>query len=106
MSCLSARVKRRNIMTTRNFAIASAVVAALGIVSAPASAAQTKEKCFGVSLAGKNDCASKGNNSCAGTSKSDYEKAAWKLVDTGTCKTIKVTLKDGSTRMGSLTPIK
>ena len=93
-----------------NIAMAGAVVAALGLASqlTPAAAADSmgKEKCYGVSLAGKNDCASKGNNSCAGTSKVDYEGAAWKLVPKGTCESTKVKLKDGMERMGSLTPIK
>ena len=43
------------------------------------------EKCYGVSLAGKNDCAAGPGTSCAGTSKKDYEGAAWRLVPTGTC---------------------
>jgi uncharacterized membrane protein len=102
---------RKNIMTysKTNIALAGAVVAALGIaaqLSPAAAATQTKEKCYGVALAGKNDCASKGNNSCAGTSKVDYDGAAWKLVPTGTCESTKVKLKDGTERMGSLSPIK
>ncbi|MEJ2117469.1 MAG: DUF2282 domain-containing protein [Alphaproteobacteria bacterium] len=92
-----------------NIALAGAVVAALGLAAhiSPASAADSmgKEKCFGVSLAGKNDCASKGNNSCAGTAKSNYEKGAWKLVPKGTCTSTTVKLKDGTERKGSLTPI-
>jgi uncharacterized membrane protein len=92
-------------------ALAGAFAAALGIASSPhtAKAADEFEKCFGVSKAGGNDCASEGNNSCAGTSKADYEGKAWKLVKTGTCTTLEVDVKaaDGSTvkRKGSLTPI-
>jgi uncharacterized membrane protein len=93
-----------------NIALAGAVAAALGLAAqfSPASAADdaSKEKCFGISLAGKNDCAATGNNSCAGTSKSDYEKGAWKFVAKGTCEAMSVTLKNGTTRNGSLTPIK
>jgi uncharacterized membrane protein len=43
------------------------------------------EKCFGVALAGKNDCTSGPGTSCAGTSKKDYDGADWRLVPTGTC---------------------
>lgn len=93
-----------------NLALAGAVAAAIGLATqfAPASAADdgAKEKCFGISLAGKNDCAATGNNSCAGTSKADYDKSAWKYVAKGTCESTTVTLKDGTTRNGSLTPIK
>lgn len=46
-----------------------------------------KEKCFGVSLAGKNDCAAGPGTSCAGTSVIDYQGNAWKYVDEGTCET-------------------
>jgi uncharacterized membrane protein len=44
-----------------------------------------KEKCYGVSMAGKNDCASGPGTSCAGSSKKDYEPSAWRLVPAGTC---------------------
>ena len=46
-----------------------------------------KEKCFGVSLAGKNDCAAGPGTSCAGTSVIDYQGNAWTYVDAGTCET-------------------
>ncbi len=44
-----------------------------------------KEKCFGVSLAGENDCAAGPGTSCAGTSVIDYQGNAWTYVDAGTC---------------------
>lgn len=92
-----------------NLALAGAVFAAMGLAAhlSPAAAADSmgKEKCYGVSLAGKNDCASKGNNSCAGTAKTDYEKGAWKLVPKGTCESTTVKLKDGTEQHGSLTPM-
>ena len=91
-------------------ALAGAFAAALGMTATPnAAKADDFEKCFGVSKAGANDCASEGNNSCAGTSKADYEGKAWKLVKTGTCTSTEVDVKsaDGSMakRKGSLTPI-
>lgn len=92
-----------------NIVLASAFATALTMTAAPAfaeDAQAAKEKCYGISLAGQNDCASAGNNSCAGTAKSNYDKEAWKLVPKGTCTSIQVTLKDGTQRAGSLTPIK
>lgn len=59
------------------------------------------EKCYGVSLAGKNDCAAGPGTTCAGTSKVDYQGNAWKYVAKGTCATIKT--PKGT---GSLKPIK
>ena len=59
------------------------------------------EKCFGVSLAGKNDCAAGPGTTCAGTSKTDYQGNAWKQVPTGTCTTLQT-----PKGMGSLSAIK
>jgi uncharacterized membrane protein len=87
-------------------AVTSALGLAVQLSSAIAADDQAKEKCYGITMAGKNDCASAGNNSCAGTAKGDYEKAAWKFVSKGTCEQVTVTLKDGMVRKGSLTPIK
>ncbi|MDR6832644.1 MULTISPECIES: DUF2282 domain-containing protein [unclassified Sphingopyxis] len=66
---------------------ASAVLAmAAGAVAVPAVAADgAKEKCYGVSLKGKNDCAAGPGTSCAGTSTVDYQGNAWKNVDKGSC---------------------
>lgn len=89
---------------TAGLAIAGSLLSALALSAAPAAAEGT-EKCYGISLAGQNDCASAGGNSCAGTSKIDYDKAAWKLVPAGSCATTMVTLPDGSARAGSLEPI-
>jgi uncharacterized membrane protein len=60
-----------------------------------------KERCYGVSLAGKNDCQAGPGTTCAGTSKTDYQGNAWKYVVKGTCATMKT-----PTGMGSLTPVK
>lgn len=45
-----------------------------------------KEKCFGISLAGQNDCAAGPGTSCAGTSTVDYQGNAWKYVPQGECE--------------------
>ena len=66
-----------------------------------AKPASAKERCYGVSMAGKNDCAAGPGTTCAGTSKVDYQGNAWKYVPTGTCTTIKT-----PNGMGSLQPIK
>lgn len=89
--------------TTKSLAVAGAVAAALtASMTAPAHA-QAKEKCFGVSLAGKNDCAAGPGTTCAGTSTVDYQGNAWTLVDAGTCADIELpAMADGTARMGSL----
>lgn len=88
--------------TLKTLAVASAVAAALSAHATTASA-QSKEKCFGVSLAGKNDCAAGPGTTCAGTSTVDYQGNAWKLVDAGTCESMDLpAMADGTARKGSL----
>ena len=66
--------------------LALALGAALAISSAPPTAhAADNEKCFGVAMKGKNDCAAGPGTTCAGTSKVDYQGNAWKFVPQGTC---------------------
>ncbi len=96
-------------MSNTRTAVLSAVAALAGAAALSQAAIAgdaAKEKCYGISQAGKNDCASTGNNSCAGTAKGDYEKSAWKYVPAGTCLTTTVKLQDGTTRNGTLEPSK
>ena len=59
------------------------------------------EKCYGVAMAGKNDCAAGAGTTCAGTSKMDYQGNAWSYVPAGTCASMKT-----PKGMGSLMPMK
>ncbi|MCU0830401.1 MAG: DUF2282 domain-containing protein [Rhizobiaceae bacterium] len=88
--------------------IASALASALSL-GAVTTAAAADVKCYGVALAGQNDCAAGPGTTCAGTSKVDYQGNAWTLVKDGTCESAepvlaktgeKVMLPDG--RTGSL----
>jgi len=80
----------------------SAVATAITAV-ANTAAAQSNEKCYGVSLAGENDCAAGPGTTCAGSSTVDYQGNAWTLVPAGTCGDIAVpAAADGTERMGSL----
>jgi uncharacterized membrane protein len=78
--------------TTRTLS-ATALVLALGsalsiaTVSTAQAADANMEKCFGVAMKGKNDCAAGAGTTCAGTAKMDYQANAWKLVPKGTCAT-------------------
>ena len=86
-----------------NLAVAGAVAAALTATMTAPAFAQAKEKCYGVSLAGKNDCAAGPGTTCAGTSTVDYQGNAWTLVDAGTCSEIELpAMADGTPRQGSL----
>ncbi|WP_163846675.1 DUF2282 domain-containing protein [Pseudooceanicola aestuarii] len=85
--------------STKTAAIAGAFAAALAAqVATPAHAAENV-KCYGVSLAGENDCAAGPGTTCAGTSKVDYQGNAWTLVQDGTCESDSPTLADGTSMM-------
>jgi uncharacterized membrane protein len=84
--------------TARNFstlAIAGAFATALGALAGGPAAAQDQEKCYGVSLAGQNDCAA-GAHSCAGTATVDYDGQSFKLVPAGTCTSMETPHGPGS----------
>ena len=85
--------------------LASALVTAATLASADIAQAGSKEKCYGISLAGENDCAAGPGTTCAGTSTVDYQGNAWTLVPAGTCDTITLTTADGREVTGSLTPL-
>ena len=77
------------------YLIASALATAIGapaLLSAQGPVPPPKEykteKCYGIAKAGKNDCASTGNNSCGGTSKLTGDKKAWIYVAAGYCERI------------------
>ena len=61
-----------------------------------AKAKPEMEKCYGVALAGKNDCKAGAGTTCAGTAKADYQGNSWKNVPKGTCTTIKTPKGTGS----------
>jgi uncharacterized membrane protein len=76
--------------------LAAAMAAALSIAAPPSAQAAATEKCYGVSIAGHNDCKT-ANSSCAGTAKADNQKDAFVVLPKGTCAKIVG---------GSLTPTK
>jgi len=102
---------------TSSLVLAASLASALSAFAIPASADDMKfsakageklemtkagtEKCFGVALKGENNCAAGAGTTCAGTSKTDYQGNAWRLVPAGTCTSI--TTPKGH---GSLTEIK
>ena len=70
-------------------AAAAASLLSTLLVAAPA-VAQEKEKCYGISVAGQNDCANlSGTHSCAGQAKVGSDVNEWKYVAKGTCASMK-----------------
>jgi len=71
--------------------LAGSLASALAVATANAGPAPMQpgaDKCYGVALAGKNDCAAGAGTTCAGTSKIDYDPAHWKYVAKGTCESM------------------
>ena len=87
----------------KTVALAGAIASALVAQTNTVNAAGEKEKCYGVSLSGQNDCAAGPGTTCAGTSTVDYQGNAFSLVPTGTCETMELpAAEDGTARNGSL----
>ena len=94
-------------MSTRRTMLSVMALAALAqgaALAADKSARPAMEKCYGVSLAGQNDCAAGPGTSCAGTSKMDHQGNAWSMVPKGTCE--KTASKTSPTGMGQLAEFK
>ncbi len=92
--------------TMKTLAIAGVVAASMTGATTTTAEAASKEKCYGVSLAGANDCAAGPGTTCAGTSVTDYQGNAWTLVDAGSCESIELpAMADGTARTGSLTAL-
>ncbi|BBF86591.1 putative signal peptide protein [Aquitalea magnusonii] len=63
-----------------------AVVTLAALAAAPAQAAE-QEKCYGVAMAGMNDCASAtGAHGCKGQATVDKDPGDWKLLAKGSCQ--------------------
>jgi len=87
-------------IATSLFALATITSGSVLAQDKGASIKGERERCYGISLAGKNDCAAGAGTSCAGTSKVDYQGNAWKYVAKGTCTSVKT-----PKGVGSLKPI-
>ena len=80
---------KRNSQTTLAAALSLAIGAAMtlsAVIAHADGADKPMEKCFGVAMKGKNDCAAGAGTTCAGTSVKDYQGNAWKQVPKGSCE--------------------
>ena len=73
-------------MNKSTLMLASALMTAATLATADIAKAEKMEKCYGVSLAGENDCAAGPGTTCAGSSTIDYQGNAWTIVPAGTCE--------------------
>lgn len=84
-------------MKTTPLLLASAMAAAAQMASIETATAGENVKCYGISLAGENDCAAEtAAHSCAGLSTVDYDGLSFKLVEVGTCTSVETPHGPGS----------
>lgn len=86
-------------MNKLNAFAAATVLASITAAAAraePVAPQPNSDKCYGISLAGHNDCKAGAGTSCAGTSEKNYQGNAWKYVPKGTCASIKTPTGHGS----------
>ncbi|HEY1888094.1 MAG TPA: DUF2282 domain-containing protein [Roseiarcus sp.] len=86
----------KSAITAATLACSLAAALATSTKAGPAPAQPGADKCYGIALAGKNDCAAGAGTSCAGTSTVDYDPAHWKYVAKGTCEGMKTPKGHGS----------
>jgi len=87
-------------MDRKILTLAGTLAAALAAIPLAAQAGPPagREACYGISMAGHNDCAA-GVHDCAGKASADYRPADFKYVPAGTCEKMNV-----GGHKGSLTP--
>ena len=87
---------------TRGVPAATLALALSMALSSTHAAAQPapKERCYGVALKGKNDCAASRGSICAGTARADHLGHTWLLVPKGSCE--KTASKTSPTGFGQL----
>lgn len=89
-------------MKTRNLTLTAVTLAALASGVAIAQDKKSKEiipateKCYGVALAGQNDCSAGAGSACMGSAKTDYQGDTWKEVPAGTCTSIQTPKGNGA----------
>ncbi|MBU1211928.1 MAG: DUF2282 domain-containing protein [Alphaproteobacteria bacterium] len=88
----------RKIKQAATLALTGAFTAAIALAAPTVAQDGMKdmEKCYGVALAGKNDCKAGKGTTCAGTSTVDYQGNAWSLVKKGTCEKVSTPVGNGS----------
>ncbi|MDQ7018496.1 MAG: DUF2282 domain-containing protein [Robiginitomaculum sp.] len=86
--------------------VAALSVASIALTAGVANAAKVKgpkEKCYGITLAGENDCGNlAGTHSCQGQSTVSYDAGEWQFVAKGTCHETVVKAEDGTEHKGML----
>ena len=102
---MNSTSKLKHLAATLALGLAIGTALSLAGVAANADDAPgaKRDKCYGVALKGKNDCAA-GANSCAGTSTVDHQGDAWKYVPAGSCE--KTASPTSPTGFGQLTAFK
>jgi uncharacterized membrane protein len=84
--------------------VATVTAASFALSAGVANAAKIKgpkEKCYGIALAGENDCANlAGTHSCQGQSTVSFDTGEWQFVAKGTCASTVVKADNGTEHKG------
>ncbi len=88
MAAASGAAAKPNAQLTLTAAAPEAVQAAFTKWQGGERLKGRKDKCFGIALAGENDCAAGQGTSCEGTSTVDFQGSAWTYAPKGSCKFI------------------
>jgi uncharacterized membrane protein len=68
-------------------ALLAVTLAGVATAAVAATPEEAKVMCYGIAMAGQNDCGSKtGVHGCAGEAKVDNDKGDFKIVPSGTCE--------------------
>ncbi|PHS28392.1 MAG: hypothetical protein COA84_01000 [Robiginitomaculum sp.] len=92
--------------TYTKISVATLSIASIALTAGVANAAKVKgpkEKCYGITLAGENDCANlAGTHSCQGQSTVSYDAGEWQFIAKGTCAQTVVKAENGKAYKGML----
>ncbi|MGB0664340.1 MAG: DUF2282 domain-containing protein [Pontibacterium sp.] len=93
----SAMAKPNSQLTVADGAPAKAAMEINNWIASGEAPRGRKDKCYGIALAGENDCAAGAGTSCEGTSTMDFQGNAWTYAPKGTCEFIETPKGKAST---------
>lgn len=94
---MKADDSRKLIVMTISSLLAAGLLSAATSAAADDAAPAAQEKCYGIAMAGKNDC-STSKHGCASMAATDKDPQDFKLVPAGTCLKLGGKLKSEDTR--------
>ena len=88
LACASAVIAKPNAQLKLTAEAPEKVQAEFSVWQEGKSLRGRKDKCYGIALAGENDCKAGAGTSCEGTSTTDFQGNAWTYAPKGSCQFI------------------